>query len=312
MRLLEHQTFVVTGATGFLGSAFVRFALGRGAGVHIIARQGTDHRRLREVKDRYATTIGALTDLATIDLTLPRVDAFVHFAAAGVNQRFDDVAELVNTNVVGTLRALELAHRLKATKFVLIGTSAEYGAGELLGEDHALCPTSEYGATRASASLLARAFGARRGLDVVIVRPFSVYGPFEASYRLIPYAVTQGLAGAPIRISSGHQVRDYVFVDDVADGIARACICETVSGEAINLCSGTTMSVRDAVTTVARLTGDRSLIETDAMEAIPGEMWRTSGDPARAHSVLGWSATTSMADGLARTIEWTKRQGANG
>jgi nucleoside-diphosphate-sugar epimerase len=308
---LAGARLIVTGATGFVGSAVVRHAVGSGARVSIVARASADHWRLASVAGQYDVITGSLRDLAWLTLPLGAVDAVVHCAAAGVDQSFDDVDELVATNVDGTLAALHFAARHRAARFVLAGSSGEYGPGVGLVEDASLRPTSEYGATRAAASLLARAFGARRGLDVVVVRPFAVFGPYEAAYRLVPYAVVQGLAGRPIRISSGEQTRDYLFVDDVADGIARACVHPGASGAVFNLCTGVETSVRDVVALIAEKTGARSEVVAGARPAIPGEMWRTTGDPSRARDVLGWTPRASLADGLDRTLDWFRRERAS-
>jgi nucleoside-diphosphate-sugar epimerase len=301
---------LVTGATGFVGSAFVRHAVREGARVTILARASADRWRLAPVDGSYARLTGALESLATVPLDSPRLDVVVHCAAAGVDQTFDDVDELVATNVHGTLAALKLALARGAGRFVLLGSSGEYGPGVGLAEDAPLRPTSEYGATRASATLLARAFGARRGLDVTVVRPFAVFGPYEAAYRLVPYAICRGLKGEPIQISSGAQTRDYVFVEDVADGIARACVQPDAAGQVINLCSGRETAVRDIASMIAERTGGRSEVAAGARGEIPGEMWRTSGNPARARELLDWTARTGLAEGLARTIDWFRLEGA--
>jgi nucleoside-diphosphate-sugar epimerase len=305
---LEGAPLLVTGATGFLGSAFVRHAVQQGGDVTVIAREAADPWRLAPVSGEYATILASLAELA--DAPPAPAQALVHFAAAGVNQSFDDVNELVETNVVGTLHALEFARRSEVSRFVLIGSSGEYGTGEGMDEDHALRPTSEYGATRASATLLARAYAHRRGLDVVVVRPFAVYGPYEAPYRLLPYAILQGLRGRPIRISSGIQTRDYIHVDDVAAGVGRAALLDSAADGVFNLCSGINTSVFDAATLTARLTGGRSRVESGAIPTIPGEMWRTSGTSRRARETLGWAPRWGLTEGLTQTIDWFRDGGA--
>ena len=308
---LAGSALLVTGATGFIGSAFVRHAVQQGAEVTVLAREGADHWRLAPVNGRYTTVEASLAELADVPSPIRPVRAVVHFAAAGVNQSFDDVGALIETNVVGTRHALEFALRSEVSRFVLIGSSGEYGPGEGITEDHPLRPTSEYGATRASATLLARAFGQRRGLDVVVVRPFSVYGPYEAPYRLLPYAILRGLRGQPIRISSGVQTRDYVHVDDVAEGIARAAVLDAAAGGIFNLCSGVDTSVLEAASLAAEGTGGQSGVEAGVVPTIPGEMWRTSGDPQRSREVLEWIPRWSFAEGLARTVAWFREGGAS-
>lgn len=307
---LAGARILVTGGTGFVGSAFVRRAVQDRADVIVAARPSADHWRLTPVAGRYQVVP---VSLSTLDRIVPNpatpIQVMVHFAAAGVNPQFDDLHELIETNVMGTIRALECARRLAVARFVFIGSSGEYGPGERISEDQALRPTSEYGASRAGAALLARAFGAHHGLDVVVVRPFAVYGPFEAPYRLVPYCILRGLHGETLQISSGVQSRDYVHVADVADGIARACVLKEAGGDTFNLCTGISTSVLDAARSIAELTGARSRVEPGARAAIPGEMWKTSGDPTRARERLGWIPERNLLDGLRHTIDWFRQEG---
>lgn len=304
---LTGRRILVTGATGFVGSAFARGAVAAGADVTVIARPASDLWRLAEAEGHYrrvTCTLDGLAAEAPAD-----ADVFVHLAAAGVDQTFDDVEEMVRTNVTGTLQALRYAQRAGVERFVLAGSSGEYGPGEAIGEDAPLRPSSEYGATRAAATLLARSFGSRRGLDVVAVRPFSVYGPYEAAYRLIPYAIVTGLRGRTIEISSGVQHRDFVHVADVARGIALAAVVPGVAGETFNLCTGVATSVREVAELAGRLTGRGSNVSSGVRAPIPGEMWRTSGSPAAASSRLGWRPEWSLDDGVADTVRWFRQVG---
>ncbi|MES2125026.1 MAG: NAD(P)-dependent oxidoreductase [Gemmatimonadota bacterium] len=306
---LPGTTILVTGGTGFVGSGFVRHAVEAGARVTVASRQGSDPWRLAGIAGRYVAWNGALASLRDERTGAGPVDVVVHFAASGVDQRFDDVRAMVDTNVVGTLEALEYASGCGARRFVMVGTSGEYGPGVGLEEHAPLRPTSEYGASRAAATLLARAFGERRGLDVVVVRPFAVFGPFEAAYRLVPYAILQGLAGKEIALSSGVQTRDYVHVDDVARGIAMACQASKVRGQVVNLCTGVETSVGDVATMLATLTGEQSTVAVGARPDMPGEMWRTTGSPALSLSLLGWTPRWQLAAGLADTVRWFQQTG---
>lgn len=301
---LHGMDVLVTGGTGFLGSAFVRHAVGLGARVTLLARTSADEWRLTDVAGRYSVVRAALSDLAELRTVVAPGAVMVHFAAAGVNQATDDLPEMVATNISGTLIALRFAQRHQVSRFVLIGSSGEYGSGVHLTEMAPLRPTSEYGATRASATLVAQAFGARRDLDVVVVRPFAVYGPFEAPYRLIPHVILGALRGESVRLSSGNQTRDYVYVEDVASGIAQACAVGEARGGVFNLCTGVETTVLEASRLADELVGAGEHILVGALPPIPGEMWRTSGDPRRAHDVLQWVPRTNLLKGLTQTVGW--------
>ena len=294
---------LVTGASGFLGANLVRRLLDAGVQVVAVARPTTDCWRLREVEARIRLIRAELRDLP--EAAGPTdVDVVYHLASAGVDQRMHDVAKMVEANVSGTHAALISATRFGARRFVHAGSSGEYGPGRHLDEKSVLAPTSEYGATKAAATLLAHAYGSRTGLPVVTLRPFSVFGPWEAAYRLVPYCTLRALAREPLEMTAGLQTRDFVYVDDVMEAFVAAAEVEAAVGHAINLCTGRSTAVREVASRVVELCGaPASLMRpTRAIEAT--EMWTTSGSADRALSLLGWQARTPLDDGLRLTAEW--------
>jgi nucleoside-diphosphate-sugar epimerase len=186
----------------------------------------------------------------------------------------------------------------------LIGTSGEYGSGYGLTETAPLQPTSDYGATRASATLITKSYCERRGIDYTILRPFAVYGPCEAPYRLIPYAITQAMKGKTTKISAGQQTRNYIYIDDVTRGIFTACLSDKASGKIFNICTGVETTVKQAVSHVVSIIGDRVDIKTGAIDNIPGEMWWTTGNREYAYDVLNWKAKYNLEEGLIETTNW--------
>jgi nucleoside-diphosphate-sugar epimerase len=302
---------LVTGAAGFLGANLVRALLDAGAHVIAVARAATDTPRLRQVEPRIRVLRIDLHDLPTTpDLAGVEVDLVYHLASAGVDQRMQDVHRMIASNASGTHDALLAATRLRAQRFVHVGSSAEYGPGRLLTEDHVPAPTGEYGATKVAATLLARAYSHRTGLPVVTVRPFSVYGPWEAAYRLIPYCALRALAGLTVDITDGRQTRDFVFAADVMEGLLLAGSVPEAAGAIVNLSTGVSTSVRDVAETIVALCGSPGASIGVARTHQSTEMWMTSGDPRRAAQILGWQPRTTLEDGLRRTIEWLRMEAA--
>lgn len=217
---------------------------------------------------------------------------------------------MIQANVVGTYRALDIARRTGATRFVQMGTSGEYGPCQRADEEQLPRPTGNYGATKASATILARAFSQRYDLAVVILRPFAVYGPYESGYRLVPYSILRSLREAPVEISSGEQTRDYIHVHDVVQAAEAVAWHPRAPGQTFNLCWGAETAIKDIVTRIAALKGNSSPILFRTKPHIPGEMWKTSGNPRRASALLGWAPKTPLDDGLCAVIAWFKTHAA--
>lgn len=243
------------------------------------------------------------------DALLGEVDAIFHLAAVGVTGEVSDVRQVVTANVDGTLAVLQAAQRLKS-RLVYCGSCFEYGSGDHWSEDALPAPTTEYGAAKAAGWLLANAFARRTGLEVVSLRPFTMYGPMEPPGRLVPSVVRHALAGRAIDLTPGDQLRDFVFVEDAVDAFIAAATTDAAVGGTFNVCTGTPVTVREVVRRVLQCTGSRSEARFGALAYRPTELAVLSGDPTRAAQVLGWRARFSLEDGLARTIAWFRSAGA--
>jgi nucleoside-diphosphate-sugar epimerase len=289
---------IVTGGSGFIGSHLVRRLVEAGEDVVVTVRTSSSLWRLGDVAE-WVREVPARGQL-------PPARLIFHLAATGVRPG-EDAATVLEENVLGTLRLLEHAAATGAERFVHCGSCFEYGPGERLSEDSALRPISEYGASKAAGSLLALAWGAAHGLPVVVVRPFTAYGPFEASYRLVPSTILDALDGGPIRITSGGQMRDFVYVEDVVGGLVAAAATDGLVQKGVNLCSGAGTPVARVAELVSELVGDVDVV-AGALEDRPVEFHELSGDPTLAAEAMGWTAATSLEAGLRSTIDWLQEQ----
>jgi nucleoside-diphosphate-sugar epimerase len=301
---------LVTGANGFIGSHVVRRLVE--SGYETVAGIGptADAWRLTDVLDAIETVALDLQDLQIDALArkLSGTTTIVHLAARGVNPSQDDAEGIVSANLGGTLRLLELARELGAQRFVHCGSCFEYGTGALLHEDSPLHPVAVYGASKAGGTLLAQAFGRAHGLSVVALRPFTAYGPFEGRHRLVPSTILSALRRAPIDLTGGEQTRDFVFVEDIAEAFLIAVEANDVAGETFNLCTGTETTVRELAQKVVDLTGTSAELRFGALPYRDDELWSLSGDPRRSAARLGWTARTSLHEGLQRTVAWFRDQ----
>jgi nucleoside-diphosphate-sugar epimerase len=307
---LAGRRVLVTGAAGFLGSHLVPRLIAAGAEVCVLDQPNARRWSILERSDLAATLRADVRSLGqpVHDDVLGDIDVVFHLAAVGVVGDGGDVRELVAANIDGTMAALLVAQRL-GSRLVYCGSCFEYGAGARWAEDAMPAPTTEYGASKAGGWLLANAFARRTGLEVVSVRPFTMYGPMEPPGRLVPSVVRHALAGHPIDLTPGDQARDFVYVEDVADAFVAAATTDAAVGGTFNICTGTAATVRHVVHRVLECTGSRSEARFGALSYRSTELTILSGDPTRAREVLGWRSRVSLDDGLARTIAWFRSVG---
>ena len=303
---------LVTGAAGFLGSHLVPRLVE--AGAEVCALDRPDARGWRAL-ERLKGVRSARWDVRSLsepthDAELAGVTTVFHLAAVGVVGEISDVRDVVAGNIDGTLAVLMAARRLGA-RVLYCGSCFEYGSGTRWTEDALPAPTTEYGAAKAAGWLLAHAFARRTGLEVVTVRPFTMYGPMEPPGRLVPSVVRRALAGLPIDLTPGDQARDFLYVEDAADAFIVAATSRDAVGGTFNICTGATVTVRDVVRLVLEQTGSTSPARFGALSYRPTELAVLSGDPSRAERVLGWRARVPLEDGLARTIAWFRDVGAS-
>jgi len=293
------ERVLVTGASGFIGSHVARRLVRDGAHVLALVRPGSDLWRLADVAAEVELVHG---DLAHDDLPDPGpLDRVLHLAAAGVGDgAAPDV--IIAANVLGTQHALDLGRSSGAGAFLYCGSCFEYGPGERHREDAELRPISVYGASKSAGWLLTQAFARQHDVAVSAVRPFTVYGPFEAAARLVPSVCIAVAAGGAVELTRGGQTRDFVFIDDAVDAIVRAA--RAAPDEPLNVCSGASVSVRRVAEEIAAA-GNRPVeLRFGARPERAVDYPTLSGDPTRARKVLGWSATTELQDGLRRSLEW--------
>ena len=302
---------LVTGAAGFLGSHLVARLIDAGAEICALDQPNARRWGLLEREALAAIVRADVRSLAepVHDGTLGDIDVVFHLAAVGVVGDGVNVRDLVIGNIDGTLAALLMAQRL-GSRFLYCGSCFEYGTGAGWKEDALPAPTTEYGAAKVGGWALAHAFARRTGLEVVSLRPFTMYGPMEPPGRLVPSVVRHALAERPIDLTPGDQARDFVYVEDVADALVAAATTDEAVGRTFNVCTGTAVTVRDVVKRVLECTGSRSEARFGALAYRPTELPVLSGDPSRAEQVLNWRARVSLDDGLARTVAWFRSVGA--
>ncbi|MBN1933100.1 MAG: NAD-dependent epimerase/dehydratase family protein [Anaerolineae bacterium] len=298
------ERVLVTGGSGFIGSHLVEALLGRGDEVHCLLLPGDAAANLNAVRGDVCIHDADLTDRDALEriVRAVRPQLVFHLAAVGVADVNLDPALVARVNIEGTLNLLQA---LKGEYRVLIntGTCHEYGnQPPLLHEDLAPRPELPYAIAKTAAWHFCNRFVKTEGWPIVTVRPFSVYGPRQAPNTFVQACIRTAREGRDFEMTAGEQRRDWVYVADIVKGFVRAATAPEAAGETFNLCSGQGTPLYRVAEMIFEAVGSTAAIQRGALPYRDGEIWELVGDPARAREVLGWQATTSLPEGIAKTV----------
>lgn len=272
--------------------------------------------RLLDLRERITLHEASLTDRGALDQVAAAVrpEFVLHLGAyTHVGKSWQRVDECIQANVQGTVNLLMALAPHGYTRFVNTGTSEIYGDVEVpFREDGPVHPISPYSVSKQSAEQYCRLFSEARGWPIVRVRPFNAYGPAQSPDRVIPEIIARGLQRQPLRMTAGTQTREFNYVEDLVDGFLLLLTTPGIDGELFNLGCGDEVSMRELATRVLALMGDPIAPEFGALPERPTEIWRMYADSTKARERLGWAPRTSLDEGLARTIEWYRRELSTG
>lgn len=298
----------MTGASGFIGAHLTRALAAAGVEVSPLVRATSSTARLARL---LGPALGGLTprvvDLASsgeVDRGLADARPEVVFHLAGdprPSAPDADEARMVALHVDATVRVAEAALRAGARRVVALSTSDVYG---LLASPHdpeaAEAPRTAYARSKARGDVELRRLHAERGLDVVILRPYSVYGPEQPEHAFVASLIEACAHDRPFPMTDGRQRRDFIHVRDVVEALLRAAAAPPkLAGCTLDVCTGVATPVLEVAELVARELG------CQCGGPVPGALPRRAdeadehfGDPARTEARLGWRPKVSLGEGL--------------
>ena len=308
--------YLLAGAAGFIGAAVAGKLLDAGHAVlgvddlndaydvrlkqwRLAALQGREGFTFRRADIRDRAGLGGACAGG------PALDGVLNLAArAGVRASVEDPWAFVDTNVSGTLNLLNLCRELGVRKFVLASTSSLYDAGGPMPhrEDADTSrPRSPYAATKQAAEALCHAWHHQFGLDVTVLRYFTVYGPAGRPDMSVFRFVQWVYEGRPVRLyGDGAQSRDFTYVDDAARGTVAGLA--PVGYEVFNLGAGAPVRLTEILRFVEASVGRTARVEHHPPHRADAPA--TWADTTKAERLLGWKPRTAWREGVERLVDW--------
>lgn len=304
---------LVTGAAGFIGSHLCRALIERGHHVWGIDSFVDFYPRAFKETNLWSLKDSPLfnfleADINTCELEplLEGVNWVFHLAAqAGVRKSWGKHFDTyINCNIKTTQRLLEACKGRNISKFVYASSSSVYGDAEKLPltENMPLRPRSPYGVTKLAGENLCNLYAHNFGIPAVILRYFTVFGPWQRPDMLIHRLLRSCVDGSQVRIfGDGSQKRDFTYVDDIVEGTILAAE-KAPNASVFNLGGGNTISVNALVELIEEITGKK----VNLVKASPaaGDVKDTWADISSARHILGWSAATPLRNGIKQEYEW--------
>ena len=300
---------LVTGGTGFLGSCLARLLIERGAQLHLIVRAQSDRWRIREIEPRLVVHTGDLADFSSLRkvMTTVQPEVIFHTAASGGYPGQGQRENVFTNNILAAHNLLLATRDLTDHRIVHTGGSSEYGPKtKPIVEDDVVEPLSVYGAAKAATTILLQQAARHERRPIVTLRAFSIYGYREARTRFIPTAIRAALSGTRLPLTAPGFVRDFIFVDDVAEACVRAAEVDGMQGEIINIGTGIQSSNEEVVAHIEQHVGRTIHVDVGAYAPHLTDTTHWVACVEKAKTLLDWEARYNLEQGLARTIAWFK------
>jgi len=295
------RAVLVTGARGFIGARLCQRLVRAGARVHGVSRRpvGADASGVQWIQADLAGPDAACRLLRTL-----RPAVVFHLAGRVVGDSgLANVEPTLTGNLAATVHLLLAAVEHGQPRLVLAGSMHEPPS-----DDPAAIARSPYAVSKWACGAYARMFHALYGAAITVATPFMVYGPGQRDLtKVLPYVIVSLLKSEVPHLGTGRQAFDWVYVDDVVDGFVSAAASGSIDADPIDLGTGAAEPVRDIVERIVNLCASGARVQFGAASDRPFESARVADIDATRRRI-GWRASTTIDEGLRRTVDWYRTQ----
>jgi UDP-glucose 4-epimerase len=307
MQEQQKKAIIITGGSGFVGSAIVKQTIADGNLPIVLKRPSSNQKRLKNVEGYLSFDYESLTDRVLIDrIKEYKPHVLIHVAWRGVSGRERNEIYQVEDNLPLTLETVKFANEVGCDRWIGVGSQAEYGNPNCqVDELFPTNPTTIYGKAKLAACWSSLGLCQAYNICGSWVRLFDPYGPEDEPHWLLPYLIQEMAVGNTPKLTKCEQLWDYLYIDDAAKGFLSLAYSQA-SG-IFNLGSGTAMPLRKYVEIIRDLINPNINPAYGAVEYRPDQVMQLQADITKISQMNGWKPQVSIEEGLSHTVDWVTK-----
>ena len=301
---------LITGAAGFVGSNLTRYFVSRGIKINIIIKRSSNTWRLNDIIKKTNVHYADVSDINKIKKIIKKIKpkTIYHLATHGGYSDQNDLEKIKKSILDATYNLINECKKYKFNIFINTGSSSEYGfKNKAMKESDILVPNSYYSVFKSSSSLYCQYESLKSNIQIVTIRPFHVYGPYERSNRLIPSLIKNMLSDKKVKLVSPKVSRDMIYISDVVNFYIMIANKKNLKGEIFNLGSGKKTTIKEIYNLLKKITNYKVKNYWGSMK---NRYWDQSiwySDNSYVKNKLNWRPEVSLKKGLANTVNWYKK-----
>jgi len=307
----RNKKILVTGGAGFIGSHLVNKLVDLKSKVTVTVKYNSiiDNQRLVNVWNKISVIESDLRNTdSVLSLKNKKFDYIFHLAAYNhVGDSFTHISEAINSNLFSTINLLE--HGPKYKKFIHMGSSEIYGSQKKIPFNISEMPNpmSPYAIGKYSSELYSILKNKIEKRNLICLRPFNTFGPFQSEKAIIPEIIIKCLMGKPVFTTPGEQTREFNYVDNIIEAMLLTSSKLKNFDRPINIGSNKPIKIKNLVKKIHLLTNSKSKLQIGKINYRPNEIWKMQADNKFVINKIKWKPNVSFQQGLKISINWYRR-----